>query len=214
MVIQLLRNEMFSQKAYNYVLAFSSFIPFTGFFTSGVPIRHILLIIVLSSWVPLIAPYYERDALLNSLPVTRKKIVTAKYLAPLMWSIPATVIVFIYVFLFVTYAPFPARLITGWDLLLALAGLYLLISFFYPLLISLGYIAATTLTAITGGAIMIGVQMVINIYHNPSMTSLDSTVENIIANPNAFILLFAGITLIITLLSYALSVKLYERKDF
>lgn len=214
MVIQLLRNELFGQKAYIYLLVFFWFIPMTGFFTNGAPIQHILLLILLAGWIPSSAAYYEQTTLINTLPVTRKKIILAKYLAPMVWFIPATVLVSTYVFLFVTFAPFLARLMTGWDLLLAFAGLYLLISLFYPLHILCGYVPAMSLSVIAAVAISIGVQMVMNIYHNPRMDALDNMVETIMANPNAFILLFAGISLIITLLSFALSVRLYERKDF
>ncbi|MEN1969532.1 ABC-2 transporter permease [Lentibacillus sp. N15] len=214
MIIQLVRNEMFSQKAYIYFFSFFWFIVMTGFFTSGAPMQHILLLILLVGWLSSSAAYYEQPALMNTLPVTRKKIMLAKYLTPLVWFIPAAVLVSFYVFLFVTFAPFTSRLMTGWDILLALAGLYLLISFFYPLYIAFGYIPAVILSAVIYVTISIGVQMVINIYHNPRMDSVDNLVETIMANPNAFILLFAGISLFVTLLSFTLAVTLYERKDF
>ncbi|UJL46583.1 ABC-2 transporter permease [Virgibacillus sp. NKC19-16] len=214
MIIQLLRNEVFGQNTYIYLLVFFWFIPMTGFFTSGAPIQHILLLILFAAWIPSSATYYEQPALMNTLPVTRKKIILAKYLTPLIWFIPAAALVSFYVFLFVTFAPFPARLMTGWDLLLALAGLLLLMSVFYPLHLLFGYVPAMALSVIAAVATSISIQMVMNIYHNPRMDSLDNMVETIMANPNVFIMLLAGISLIITLLSYALSVWLYERKDF
>ncbi|MFD1363268.1 ABC-2 transporter permease [Lentibacillus salinarum] len=172
------------------------------------------MLILLAAWIPSSATYYEQPALMNTLPVTRKKIILAKYLTPLLWFIPAAMLMSIYVFLFVTFAPFSARLMTGWDLLLALAGLLLLMSLFYPLHRLFGYVPAISLSVIVGVTISIGVQMVMNIYHNPRMDSLDNMVETIMANPNVFIMLLAGFSIIITLLSYALSVWLYERKDF
>ncbi|MBY7141758.1 ABC-2 transporter permease [Virgibacillus sp. NKC19-3] len=213
MVIQLVRHEMFSQQRHIYLLAFFWFIPMTGFFTNGAPIQHISLLILLAGWLASSAVYYEQPALINTLPVTRKKIIVAKYLTPLAWFIPAAVLVSFYVFLFVTFAPFTSRLMTGWDILLALAGLYLLMSLFYPLHIAFGYIPAILITTVTVLALSIGVQMVMNIYHNPRIDSVDGLVETIMANPNAFILLFAGISLLVAFLSFALAIKLYERKD-
>lgn len=214
MIIQLLHKEIFSQKPYVYFLAFIWFFPITGFFTGGSAVQHILLVILLASWVPQYVAYYEQPALDNTLPVTRKKIITAKYMSPLMWFIPSAIIVMAYVFLFVTYAPFPARLMTGWDLLLALAILYVMVSIFFPLQISFGYVPAMIITVAAAVSISIGVQMVINIYHNPRITSLDSFVESVLANPNMFIILLAAISLIITLLSYSISTRIYEHKDF
>lgn len=214
MGIQLLRKELFSQKTYIYLMALLWFIPLTGFFTSGTPLQHILLLILLATWVPNYAAYYEQPALDNTLPVTRKKVITAKYISLLMWFIPSAVLVSVYVFLFVHFTPFKSQLMTGWDLLLGLAGVYLMMSIFYPLHILFGYVPAMLLTMVAALTMIIGGQMVMNIYHNPRIASLDSFVENVMTNTNAFILLFAGISLIITLLSYTLSVRFYEKKDF
>lgn len=214
MIKHLLRNELFSQKTYVYFFIIPWIILITNFFTSGDPFRHVLLLMMLALWLPINAPYYEHPALVNSLPVTRKKIVTAKYLSPLACFIPAAVLTFFYVFLFVNFAQFPARLMTGWDLLLALAGLYLLMSIFYVLYITHGFYPALIVTVVVSLAASIGLQMIMNIYHNPDMTSFDKTVETVMTNQNIFIVLFAGISLIFTLLSYAISVRLYARKDF
>ncbi|GAB3048326.1 ABC-2 transporter permease [Virgibacillus ainsalahensis] len=214
MLLNLLRKELFTQKLHIYLLGFIWFIPMTLFFTDGSPIRHILLLIIFASWMPLHATYYEQPALVNSLPVTRKKIVTAKYLSGLLWFIPSAVIVVTYVFLFDTFAPFPTRLMTVWDLLLSLGCICVILSMFYPLHILYGYIAASVLTGVIAMSVVMGANIVMNIYHNPSITSLDSQVETVLANQNIFILSFACVSLLITLLSCKLAVRLYEKKDF
>lgn len=214
MLINLLRKEMFTQKAYVYILGLIWFIPFTNFFTSGDPIRHIQLLIVLALWIPYNAAYYELAALVNSLPVTRRKVVMAKYASGLIWFIPAAVIVIAYVLLFDQFAPFPTRLMTGWDLLLAFGSLCFILSVFYPLLMITGYITSLVLTVVFTVVVSIGIQMVGNIYNNPSLTYLDGFVETVLANQGLFILLFALAGLIVIWLSYHLSVRFYHKKDF
>ncbi|MEN1968032.1 ABC-2 transporter permease [Lentibacillus sp. N15] len=214
MLINLLRRELRIPKPYFYLLGFVLFIPFTKFFTSGEPIDHIMLLIVLAFWIPLNVAYDEQPALINSLPVTRSKIVLAKYISGVMWFIPAAVIVCTYVFLFDQYAPFPTRLMTGRDILLAFSGLCLAMSVFHPLGILSGYITAGLLTAVCFVTVSIIINMVINIYHNPSLTYLDGFVETILANQSLFRLLLIVISLIVTWLSYKLSVHYYEKKGF
>jgi ABC-type transport system involved in multi-copper enzyme maturation permease subunit len=212
-MFNLMRKELLSQNIFTVASAFIWFIPLTQFFTNGAPITHVVLLIVLSVWVPFCAAYYEQPTLENSLPVTRKQLVQAKYLSCLMWFIPAATIVVTYVILFENFAPFSSRLMTWEDLLLALAGVYLLLSIFYPLYYLAGVMIASALTAAAAVMISIGTQMVLNIYHNPSMSSLNEFVEAVSANPTLFIMLLAAIVLVITILSYLLSVWIYKKKD-
>src|SRR5690625_3839210 len=174
------------------------------------PITHVLLLIVLSVWLPFWTAYYEQPTLDNSLPVRRKQLVQAKYLSGLMWFIPAAIMVMIYVFLYENFAPFSTRLMTWEDLLLALAGIYLLLAIFYPLHYLTGAMIASVLTGAAALMISIGTQMVINIYHNPSISYLNGFVEAVAADPALYIMLLAAIVLIITILSYLLSVRIFK----
>lgn len=213
MLLNLMRKELLSQNILIVAFAFIWFIPFTQFFTNGSPIMHVVLLIVLSVWVPFNTVYYDQPVLDHSLPVTRKQLVQAKYLSGAMWFIPAAVIMIIYVFLFENFAPFPTRLMTWEDLLLAFAGVYLLLSIFYPLYYWAGVWVAFAFTTAAAVMLSIGTNMVINIYHNPSLSYMDEFVEAVSANQTLFIMLFAVISLLITIMSYQLSLRILKNKD-
>jgi len=213
MLTLLLRKELLAQPVWIYPFALILFIPFTGFFTNGHPLTHVTLLISLTVWIPFYAVYYERPALINSLPVRRKQIIQAKYLSGLMWFIPAAILMIVYAFLYDTFAPFPSRLMTVGDLLLAFAGVYILFAVFYPFFFAWGYWVSGILTGIVIFSIFIGSNMVINIYHNPRIPTLDPYVETVLANQTLFAALAAAVSVVIAFLSYLLSVWIYKKKD-
>jgi len=213
MVINLLRKELLSQKISIILFAFFWFIPFTQFFTDGTPIMHVGLLILLATWLPFYSAYYDKETLINSLPVKRKQVVQAKYLSGFMWYIPAAIIVMVYVLLFYLFAPFPTRLMTGQDLLLALSGVCILLSIFYPFYFAFGYIISYIVTLISSITVVIGLNIIVNIYHNPRITFINPYVDMVIANQTLTIVLATAISLVITFLSYLLSVRIYEKKD-
>lgn len=213
MLLNLMRKEVLSQNIWIVAFAFIWFIPFTQFFTNGDPIMHVVLLIVLSVWVPVNTVYYDQPVLDHSLPVTRKQLVQAKYLSGVMWFIPAAAIMVSYVFLFENFAPFPTRLMTWEDLLLALAGVYFLLSIFYPLYYWAGVWVAFAFTTAAALIVSIGTRMIINIYHNPSLSSMDEFVEAVSANQTLFVMLAAAIMLFITIASYLLSIRILKNKD-
>lgn len=212
--------DLYTQKISVYIVSILWFILFTDFFTDGSPIRHIFLIMMLAFFLVLSTngenekTFRNESILINSLPCTRKQVVLAKYLSGLMWFGLASIAVIIYIILFDIFAPFPTRMPYISEIILALSGCYFLISVFYPVLYRAGYLVAITVSIVLPVMIIIGVQMIGNIMENPRLTSAHEFFETIISHQTSITVVFAIIILVITLLSYKVSVRIYTKIDF
>ena len=147
--------------------------------------------------------------LMSSLPVTRKDLVQAKYCAAFLWwgiSLIIYGIIAFLAFLFINKQ-------FSWEnisiLLFSLSLFLIIISFFYPLYFLFGYqIAAGIVIAFP----MLGFSGLI-------FLSLDSPIVGpaslhlFQANNLLIYFLFILASIVITFISYLLSVKIYEEKD-
>lgn len=217
----LIRKDLYTQRVSTYFLTILWFIIFTNFFTDGQPIRHVILLAVVAYFIAISSntkSFEKESVLINSLPVTRKQVVLAKYAAGLIWFVLSAVVVLIYIFLFETFAPFPARMMSITELLIALGSFFLLISIYYPLQFKAGYVLASTLTVMIPVLAMMSLTIIKNILENPRMTSTHEWMMHIAqlftANQWTFAFLFLLISALVTWLSIQLSIRIYGNSDF
>jgi len=215
----LMLKDLYTQKRSIYFLSILWFILITNFFTDGSPIRHVILMSMLAYFLAVSTngeynkSFDKESILINSLPCTRKQVVMAKYMSGLMWFGFAAVAVIIYVFLFEMFAPFPTRMFHFSEIIIALCGTYILISIFYPILFKAGYYIATFITIIFPVIVLIGIQMIANMMENPNTPFANEMVAGMAANQTLITVIFVAISILIVLLSYNLSLKIYTKKD-
>ncbi|GKV64042.1 MULTISPECIES: ABC-2 transporter permease [unclassified Sporosarcina] len=217
----LIRKDLYTQKASTYFLAVLWFIIFTNFFTDGQPVRHVLLLIFTAYFIAISncnKAFEKESVLVNSLPVTRKQFVLAKYAAGLMWFGLSAAAVLAYIFLFDTFAPFPTRMMTIPELLIALGSFFIIISLFYPLQFKAGYVLATSLTIILPLFSMMSFRIILNIMENPRMVAEQNfflkTAELVTANQWTVAFSVLLVSALLTWLSILLSFRIVRKTDF
>lgn len=215
----LIFKDLYTQKLYIYFFSIVWFIIFTSFFTDGSPFRHVLLLTVLALWLATSTnantkSFADESILINSLPITRRQVVLAKYISGLIWFAFSAIVVLVYVFLFDTFAPFPTRMMHVDELLLSLSAYYILLSVFYPILFKAGYHISSIVTFVFALVVNIGIQIFHNMVENPGLTFMPGIVEMLESNAILLMFIFITFSILITLVSYGLSVRIYERKDF
>lgn len=216
----LIKKDLYTQQKVVYLFSLFWFITITGFFTDGSPIRHVLLIAFTSFTLVLYSNFNTttseemQSRLINSLPVTRKQVVLGKYVTGIIWYLPMALLVTIYVVLFNLFAPFPSRLIHFPEYIIALTILYLLLSIFYPLLYTVGYKVASVLVGvIIPVTLLIGNQIIVNLTENPKFPNVKELVASLAEKQWMIAGVLTLATLIISVISYQVSVKIYSKKD-
>ncbi|WP_194841088.1 ABC-2 transporter permease [Sporosarcina cascadiensis] len=220
-MIALIRKDLYTQKLSTYFLTILWFIIFTNFFTDGQPARHVLLLTIVAYFIAISSTnttFEKESVLINSLPITRKQFILAKYAAGFMWFALAAAAVLFYIFLFDTFAPFPARMMTVPELLIALGSFFILLAIFYPLLLKAGYILASTLTVLAPFAAMISLTMVKNIMENPRMKTEQEFFQFLLQlfteKQWSIAFLFLLVSAFLTWLSILLSIRIVRKLDF
>lgn len=217
----LIRKELYTQKVSAYFLAALFFIIFTNFFTDGQPVRHVLLLIFVAYFIAISTSnkaFEKESVLINSLPVTRKQFVLAKYAAGFMWFGLSAAVVLVYIFLFDTFAPFPTRMMTVSELLIALGFFFIIISLFYPLHFKAGYVLATSLTIILPLLSMMSFRIILNIMENPRMVTeqkfFRQTADLVTTNQWTVAFSILMISAFVTWVSILLSIRIVGKTDF
>ncbi|WP_165820850.1 ABC-2 transporter permease [Pueribacillus theae] len=215
----LILKDLYTQKVYIYFFSMMWFVIVTNFFTDGSPFRHVLLLTILAFWLASSTnantkSFEGESVLINSLPITRRQIVLAKYTSGLMWFAFAAIAVLVYIFLFDTFAPFPTRMMHVDEFILSLSGYYILLSVFYPILFQAGYHISSIVTFVFAFVVSMGIRIFHNMVENPGLTFMPGIVETLESNATLLMFVFIAFSIFITLISYGLSVRIYERKDF
>ncbi|ARD48326.1 hypothetical protein SporoP37_09235 [Sporosarcina sp. P37] len=217
----LIRKDLYTQKASTYFQAALWFVIFTNFFTDGQPVRHVLLLVFTAYIIATSTSnkaFEKESVLLNSLPVTRKQFVVAKYAAGFIWFGLSAAAVLVYIFLFATFAPFPARMMTVPELLIALGCFFIIISLFYPLQFKAGYVLAISLTIILPLLSLMSFRIILNIMENPRMVTeqqfFRQTAELVTANQWTIAFSVLLVSALVTWLSILLSVRIIRKTDF
>lgn len=178
------------------------FVVFTNFFTNGEPSRHVMLLAFLPAWLVCFSnetmkSFEKESALLISLPIARKEIVLAKYVASFIWFTVTFIAVIVYVFLFNTFALFPSRMMTIEEIVISFCLFVILISVFYPILFQAKFkVAAIVLMILTVFSIMV-FNLCFNVFDNLGFISVS----------------FACASVAILVVSYVLSVRIFNKRD-
>ncbi|PIC86199.1 hypothetical protein CSV72_09425 [Sporosarcina sp. P20a] len=217
----LIRKDVYTQKMSAYLITALWFIIFTNFFTEGQPVRHVLLLIFAAYYMAISTSnkaFEKESVLINSLPVTRRQFVLAKYMSGFIWFGLSAAAILVYIFLFDTFAPFPTRMMTIPELLIALGCFYLIISLFYPLQFKAGYILATSLTIALPFLSLMVFRIILNIMENPRMVAEQKfflqTADLITTNQWTIALFVLLISALLTWLSILLSIRIVHKTDF
>ena len=217
----LIRKELYTQKVSTYFITALWFIIFTNFFTDGQPVRHVLLLIFVAYFIAISTnnkAFEKESVLINSLPITRKQFVLAKYSAGFMWFGLSSATVLIYIFLFDTFAPFPTRMMTVPELLIALGSFFIILSLFYPLQFKAGYVLATSLTIILPLLSMMSFRIILNIMENPRMVAEQKfflhTADLVMTNQWTIAFSVLLISALLTWLSILVSIRIVRKTDF
>ena len=220
MIVKLLiLKDLYTQKISIYFLSILWFIILTNFFTDGSPVNHVILIAILASFFALSSnggdnKYFDKESILiNSLPCTRKQVVLAKYMSGLMWFGLAAVAVIIYIMLFDMFAPFPTRMIHFSEIIIALCWTYMMISIFYPLLFKTGYYIASVITFGFPVIVIMGIKIIANMMENPNTAFVHEWIAALETNQTLITVTLIAVSVLIVLLSFILSLKIYNKKD-
>ncbi|PID03218.1 hypothetical protein CSV67_04225 [Sporosarcina sp. P2] len=217
----LIRKDLYTQKASTFLLTALWFIIFTNFFTDGQPVRHVLLLIFVAYFIAISTSnkaFQKESVLINSLPVTRKQFVLAKYASGFIWFGLSAAAVLFYIFLFDTFAPFPTRMMTIPEVLISLGCFYVIISLFYPLQFKAGHVLATSLTIALPLLSMMSFRIILNIMENPRMVAEQQfflhTADLITTNQWTIALSVILVSALLTWLSILLSIRIVRKIDF
>lgn len=217
----LIRKDLYTQKASTYFLTAMWFIIFTNFFTDGQPVRHVLLLIFVAYFIAISTnnkAFEKESVLINSLPITREQFVLAKYASGFMWFGLSAAAVLVYIFLFDTLAPFPTRMMTIPEILIALGSFFIIISLYYPLQFKTGYVLATSLTIVLPLLSMMSFRIILNIMENPRMVAEQNffrqTADLVTTNQWTIALSVLLVSALLTWLSILLSIRIVRKTDF
>ncbi len=216
---QLVLKDVYTQKIANYVMCIFWFIILTGFFTDGNPTKHMILLAILATWLSITSnenaksSFDSETVLMSSLPVTRQEIVLAKYLAGAMWFGLSAIAVNVYVFLFDTFAPFPTRMMHFDEMVIAFSGFLFLLAIFYPVLYRAGYNVAMIVLLIVWGSSLMALQIGANMLANPGLVGFHQFVETLSGMWLLIVILFISGSFLATLISYFISLRIFEKKD-
>jgi ABC-2 type transport system permease protein len=215
----LIKKDLLTQQKMAYLSCLIWFIPLTNFFTDGTPFKHVLLMTILAFSLALYSNFNtktteEKQAIfINSLPVTRRQVVLAKYFTGLIWYGMSAIFVTFYVLLFHLFAPFPSRLIYLEEYVISLSIMYISLSIFYPLIYAIGYKIASFLTGAILLSVSIAFQMILNLAENPRFPSVKDFLATLSQNQWMIAGILALVVIIITMISYQASVKIYNKTD-
>ncbi|WP_226670159.1 ABC-2 transporter permease [Metabacillus litoralis] len=216
----LIKKDIFTLQKKVFFLLLLWFIPLTNFFTDGSAFKHLLLLIFYGSTLILYSNFNTSSSeemqsrLINSLPVTRKQIILSKYVAGCIWFALGSVLVTAYVILFHQFAPFPSRLIYPAEYIICLAIVYLFLAIFYPFLYAVGYKAASFLSVIVFVSILMFFQISINLSENPKYPAVKDFIDSLTQNQWIIAGFLSFLSLVLTIISYKIAVRVYEKKDF
>ncbi|MEK3890197.1 ABC-2 transporter permease [Bacillus sp. FSL K6-3431] len=206
---QLILKDLYTQKRMGYF--FPIFITFMMFislsFVVGIGNFFLIAATYAAIWLSVYSNFgvvsidLLQKRLVTSLPVTRKNIVQAKYLAALVWW-GISFLFFGFIYLIIEISTSADLGLPSWQsILLSFAALYIAISIFYPLYFAYGYQIAALITVIItmSGFFSIGY-----------LSAFFDGLENSLTISKLIIII---ISILVVTLSYIGSVRVFEKKD-
>lgn len=216
-MINLIKKEFIVQKrnlivAFLYsIFAIFVFQSFEGgaFIVSGVAVTYLLFMNV-----SFLEEKNKTDIIINSLPIKRKDVVLAKYLAVIVFTIYAIIAYWIDSFILKLF-PLPLKIqsvsLTGIISIIFLVGL--MTSLYIPLNYKFGYsklkIIATFLFL---AMFFVPNLLILYVQENPD-TEIVKLFSNLLSSDWIISIFLLSVTLVLSMISYFISLRIYRNKD-
>ncbi|MCM3111002.1 ABC-2 transporter permease [Lederbergia lenta] len=205
---QLILKDLYTQKGIGFFFppffAFMIFINHGFIFGTG---NFFLIATTFAAiWLSVVSNYgiasidLLQKRFITSLPVTRNKIVQAKYLASFVWW-GISFLFFGFIYIMIVFTTSESLNLPDWhSIIFSLGIMSISISFFYLIYFSLGYLAAIFITMPFVLFGFFGVEMLLLLIE-------------IVVIPGITHIIFLAVCFLITALSYWGAVRFFERKD-
>lgn len=157
------------------------------------------------------------DTFLNSLPVTRKKLVGAKYLSLVLFFLFGTVCyILLYQLLQLTGWSIQMGAITPENLVGAVVAVSLINAIYFPILFRIGYHRAKIFNFLLFFGIFFGSSFVLRkMQENAAPETLRQLERFLSQQPDILLAgLFLAVVAVLLLISFGLSLYFYKRRDF
>lgn len=160
----------------------------------------------------------KADILLNSLPVKRAKIVIAKYLSIILYTILGiTEYAAIYWIIKITGIPFQVAAITFENLFGAFFAVFLMNSIYFPLYFKYGYMKSRIFNFVLFFGFFFGIGLISNLIKR--IYEHNAIIENVIKyfiNQTDFLIVseLTFVLVFMLLVSILISLKIYKNKEF
>jgi ABC-type transport system involved in multi-copper enzyme maturation permease subunit len=201
-----------------YVVIFS--IAFQG---TGMDTFIVIAVAVTYQMVATACAYEDKagsDIMWNSMPIKRRNIVLSKYLSVLVYTIIAALVYMVFTILInLTAIPMSVAPITLPGLAAVFISTILMNDVYFPVYFKFGYMRARVISIILFFVLFIGIIGILSMAQmaqSKQSGTLFKIFNATFGNASGMQIIFAIIVaeLIFTLISYALSVKFYNNKEF
>ncbi|WP_026478810.1 ABC-2 transporter permease [Alkaliphilus transvaalensis] len=156
------------------------------------------------------------EVIFNSLPITRKTIVSAKYVSSILFSMINCLIIILIGYLFSKLQIGNINIITQQEIYIALISVSLFIAFYLPIYYKFGYIKARAYNTFVFLGFFFGPTILITKLSESKGHSVINTLINMNqSNDNGLfygLLMFIAIVLLVA--SMGLSSRIYRKRDF
>jgi ABC-type transport system involved in multi-copper enzyme maturation permease subunit len=159
----------------------------------------------------------EADTFLNSLPVTRKKLVAAKYFSLVLFFLFGTVCyALLYQLLQLTGLPIQMGAITAEYLVGAMVAVSLINAFYFPILFKIGYHRAKIFNFMLFFGVFFGLSFLLSKMQENAAPEILRQLESFINQQSGVLLtgMFLVMVAVLLLISFSLSLYFYKRRDF
>lgn len=154
------------------------------------------------------------EIMLNSLPVTRLEMVTAKYLSIIIVSVSACLIagVMAWIFNLIPW-PWPTGFLKARDFLISFVDISLLAMIYLPLYYKFGWQATRVLNVVLFMMVFFIPGLLKNYILNNQSSQLLLMFKRMLAQPNLFAGMVLAAVLVLLAISYLISLRIYLNKD-
>lgn len=159
----------------------------------------------------------EADTFLNSLPVTRKKLVAAKYFSLVLFFLFGTVCyALLYRLLQLTELPIQMGAITAEYLVGAMVAVSLINAIYFPILFKIGYHRAKIFNFLLFFGVFFGLSFLLSKMQGNAAPEILRKLESFINQQPDILLtgMFLAMVAMLLLISFSLSLYFYKRRDF
>jgi ABC-type transport system involved in multi-copper enzyme maturation permease subunit len=157
------------------------------------------------------------DIIWNSMPLSREKIVLSKYLSVFVYALLAALGYMAFTLL-LSFVRLPFRIvpITMESVAAGLIGILLMNGIYFPVYFKLGYMKARVVSFVLFFVFFFGIMSLAEVVSSNQSNALLQTITAALHGASDLQILFVmiGAALIFMLISYALSVKLYNSREF